>query len=263
MTTWSAHTVKSNGISLSYHRTGGDKPPVVLAHGITDSGLGWTRTAQALEDQFDLIMVDARGHGRSDKPDQGYSAADHAADLAGLIEALGLGRPALIGHSMGARSVAALAAGYPHLVRRIVLEDPPWPALDQPPPNRIEHFQNLIAKYRSMRRDEIIAFGRENNPTWDDEELGYWSEGKLVVSPNVIQASDGPPAPWSEVVPKLGCPTLLVTGEPERGGIVSPETAAAIVATNPQVRIAHLAGAGHNIRRDQFTAYVAAVRAFL
>ena len=180
---WSSKTVKTNGLTLHYHRTGGDKPPVILAHGITDSGLGWTRTAQALEGRFDLIMVDARGHGQSDKPERGYSASDHAADLAGLIEALDLGQPALIGHSMGARSVAALAAEYPQVVGRIILEDPPWHPTDEPRPDRIEHFQNLIAKYRSMSREEIIAFGRENNPTWDDEELGYWTEGEIGGQP--------------------------------------------------------------------------------
>ena len=84
-----------------------------------------------------------------------------------------------------------------------------------------------------------------------------------MVSPNVIQAADGPPASWLEVVPKLNCPTLLVTGDPDLGGIVSPDTATAIVEANPNVQVAHISGAGHNIRRDQFVAYEAAVRAFL
>ena len=75
MTTWPSNQVKTNGITLHYHRTGGDKPPLVLAHGITDTGLCWIRAAQVLQEVFDIIMVDARGHGHSDKPERGYSAS--------------------------------------------------------------------------------------------------------------------------------------------------------------------------------------------
>ena len=101
------------------------KPPVVLAHGFSDDGLCWTPVAEALEADYDVVMVDARGHGRSDAPEQGYGSAEHANDLAGVIAALGLQRPAVLGHSMGAVSTLALAGLYPDLPRAILLEDPP------------------------------------------------------------------------------------------------------------------------------------------
>jgi len=263
MTSWTTGTIKANDITLHYHRTGGDKPPLVLCHGITDAGLAWTRIAQAWQDHFDMIMVDARGHGRSDKPEHGYSAAGHAADVAGLIEGLGLGQPALIGHSMGASSVAVLAGHYPHLVKRIVLEDPPWRDSEQPAADRRTHFQELIARYQTMTRAEIVAYGRENNPTWDDEALWIWSEGKTLVSPNVTGFISEPAAPWQTVAAKISCPTLLVTGDPAAGAIVSPETAAALAAAQPNIQIAHISGAGHNIRRDQLAAYLEVVSTFL
>ena len=121
-----------NGVKIHYHRTGGDKPPVVLAHGITGNGLCWTRLAQALEGEYDLVMYDTRGHGLSDAPETGYASEDHAADLAGLVEALSLERPVLIGHSMGAGNVAMTVATYPDLARCTVLEDPPWRAAYDP-----------------------------------------------------------------------------------------------------------------------------------
>jgi N-formylmaleamate deformylase len=49
MNNWPSGNVIANGIRIHYHRTGGDKPPVVLSHGSTDNGLYWTRVAQALE----------------------------------------------------------------------------------------------------------------------------------------------------------------------------------------------------------------------
>ena len=88
--TWTSDYAVANGIKIHYTRTGGTKPPLVLSHGITDNGLCWTRLAQFLEPDYDVIMYDARGHGLSDAPQEGYSYTDMAADLAGLIQALDL-----------------------------------------------------------------------------------------------------------------------------------------------------------------------------
>lgn len=264
MTDWTTGTVQTNGLTLHYQRTGGAKPPLVLCHGFSDCHVAWTRTAQALADAFDLIMVDARGHGYSDKPASGYSSTDHAADIAGLIGALDLGQPALIGHSMGAATVAQLAADYPHLVQRIVLEDPPWRDAAAPPNDRGgAHLQELVAMYQRMTREQIADYGRGNNPTWDDEELWLWSLGKTLVSPHVVQDTSRLLTDWHTVVPKITCPTLLVTANPARGGIVTPATAAELTAQQVNIQVAYLDGAGHNVRRDQFAEYIAAVRPFL
>ena len=59
MSSWTSNTVDANGITLHYWRTGGDKPAIVLCHGITDNGLCWTRAARVLEARFDVIMLDA------------------------------------------------------------------------------------------------------------------------------------------------------------------------------------------------------------
>ena len=72
MASWATGTFKSNGIDMHYLRTGGNKPPVVLLHGLMLSGACWTHLAQALEEDYDLIMPDARGHGLSSAPDHGY-----------------------------------------------------------------------------------------------------------------------------------------------------------------------------------------------
>ncbi len=267
MSDWRSNQVQTNGITLHYQRTGNtagiDKPPLVLCHGFSDCHVAWTRTAQALEDAFDIIMVDARGHGYSDKPENGYRSTDHAADIAGLIDALDLSQPALIGHSMGAATVAQLAAHYPQLTSRIVLEDPPWRETTAMPTNRGTQMQELVAMYQRMTREEIAEYGRGNNPTWDDEELWLWSLGKTLVSPHVVRDTSRLLTDWHTVVPKISCPTLLVTADPAKGGIVTPETAADLADNYPNIKVAYIDGAGHNVRRDQFAAYSAAVRPFL
>jgi pimeloyl-ACP methyl ester carboxylesterase len=63
MREWFSGYVNTNGMRMHYYRTRGDKPPLVLAHGATDSGLCWSRLARTLESEYDVILPDARGHG--------------------------------------------------------------------------------------------------------------------------------------------------------------------------------------------------------
>src|SRR5689334_12675033 len=125
MTEWKEGQINANGITIHYYRSGGDKKPsILLLHGITDSGQCWPRVAVDLEGSYDTIMTDARGHGHSSASTE-FSTALLADDAAAVIRALGLEKPYVWGHSMGAITAATLAATYPDLVRSVVLEDPP------------------------------------------------------------------------------------------------------------------------------------------
>jgi pimeloyl-ACP methyl ester carboxylesterase len=275
MNAWPSASLTANGIKIHYYRTGGDTPPVVLSHGFSDNGMCWIRVAQALVDEYDLIMPDARGHGLSDAPDEGYEDADRSADLAGLIQGLDLDRPALIGHSMGAATTAMTAARYPELVGRIVLEDPPWFDPQSPWAERrmdlsqeeqeaqVRQFVARTVAQKTQPLDEIIATGRQERPMWDKAEWEPWAKAKQQLSPKVIQARGRPRTEWSELVPDIRCPTLLVTGSPDKGAIVTPRIAAQVAEANPLIEVVHLEGAGHNIRRERFEGFVKAVRAFL
>jgi N-formylmaleamate deformylase len=264
---WVSGFADANGIRIHYHRTSGDKPPVVLAHGITDNGLCWTRLAQALEGEYDLIMFDARGHGLSDAPETGYALADHVADLAGLVQALGLEKPALIGHSMGAGNVAVTVAAYPDLARCAILEDPPWRLAYNPQERAVmvEAWRADVIAKKSWTRGRLIAEARASSPSWADVDLEPWADAHLQVNPAVFDWVDpqASPAAWRDVVRKIACPTLVVTADPALGAIVSPEVAQEAVRLNPRLQIAHIPGAGHSIRREQFEVYFATVGAFL
>ncbi len=272
MNTWAGGDLVANGIRLHYHRTGGDKPALLMAHGLTDSGLCWQRLARALEDQYDLIMVDARGHGASDKPESNYSVYDHAADLAGVIRALALTQPAVIGHSMGGASAALLAAQHPELVSRLILEDPAWFPPDGKPESirsdaenaaiRQEWNERLVAR-KALAIDELTAATRRDNPLWSAEEFPAHSEAKHQASLHVTQFIGARSKPWWEQVPTLRCPTLVLTGDSERGAIITDEMAAKIKALNPRVEVVKLAEAGHNVRREQFDDFVRHVRRYL
>jgi pimeloyl-ACP methyl ester carboxylesterase len=98
------------GINIHYLRTGGCKPPLVLLHGLTGSGACWIPLARGLKGEYDVVMPDARGHGNSSTPLNGYRYEDHASDVVGLIQGLGIAAPVLLGHSMGGMTAAVVAS---------------------------------------------------------------------------------------------------------------------------------------------------------
>ena len=267
MAAWQSADIEVNGLRLHYTRTGGDKPAIVLAHGFSDDGLCWTPVAEMLASEYDVIMVDARGHGRSDGPEQGYGLEEMAGDLARVITALRLHHPAVLGHSMGAATTLILAGTRPDLVRAILLEDPPtWWVAGFPPGFHAERQAwmraNIIGLKRKTR-EELIAEQHAASPSWSEAELGPWANAKLRFSFNALNRFGATPVDWQAILPRITCPALLITADPARQAIVSEEDAAALQALMPQLRVVHIPEAGHNIRREQFTRYIDAVRTFL
>ncbi len=256
---WASGDVDVNGVRLHYHRTGGGGRPLVLLHGFSDSGLCWTRVARDLEADYDVIMPDARGHGRSDRGGAAFDGSQRAADAAGVIRGLGLDRVAVAGHSMGAATAAELAATDPDLVACLVLEDPPWRDEMQATPGRwdyIKHCQELPA-------EEVPAYCRELHPTWDEDEVGPWADAKRRFDLSLLEAPrPGSPPPWRDLAARIRCPLLLLTADTDRGAIVTPEGGAEAARLAGGL-LEHIAGAGHNIRREQYQAYRAAFVQFL
>ncbi|MCX6043905.1 MAG: alpha/beta hydrolase [Chloroflexi bacterium] len=267
MSEWQSGDLEVNGLRLHYTRTGGTKPPLVLAHGFSDDGLCWTPVAMELAAAYDVIMVDARGHGRSEGPEQGYGHEAHAADVAGVITGLQLSRPAVLGHSMGAATALALAGTYPDLPGAILLEDPPawWVAgsLAGFDTERQARMRASIVALKRKLREELIADQRAATPGWSAAELEPWADSKLRLSFNVINRIGGGNVDWPALVQRITCPVLLITADPARGAIVTKETAIALQALAPQTRVVHIPDAGHRIRRDQCAPDMEAVRAFL
>lgn len=269
MTNWTEGDVTANGVSIHYHRTGsgdGSKPAMLLLHGITDNGLCWSRVALDLQDRYDIVMTDARGHGKSDRLGGEFSVPLLAADAAGVIQGLGLDKPVVFGHSMGAITAAALAAEYPELVRALLLEDPPL--RDAPrfelPASFMEERRREFAAMQTMTPEERSALGAAQNPGWHQSEVEPWAQSKAEVDPNVLgYFGSFDRYGWREAFARIRCPGLLITGDPDKMAIVTPAVASDTVALWPGGEVAHMAGAGHCIHRDRYAETMAAVDAFL
>jgi pimeloyl-ACP methyl ester carboxylesterase len=111
------------GVSLFYNEAGSGSPPILLVH-----GWGCDHTFMApqfahFQQAHRVLAVDLRGHGQSDQPQQAYSIAGFADDLAWMCHALTLERPVVVGHSMGGAIALELAAQRPAVPSAIVLLD--------------------------------------------------------------------------------------------------------------------------------------------
>ena len=271
---WHEGDIQSSGINVHYYRAGDrNKPALLLSHGFTDNGLCWSRTTAALASDFDVVMVDARNHGRS-----GAGPADIqslASDLAAVVMALELGPTNALGHSVGANVVMALAADYPQLVSRLVLEDPPWrsAAKDQttsetsskvsrkPAPSRDAAFRKLIKRMAQFSDKEMRQYGRKQHPAWSEEDYAPWGLSNRQVSPDAMVMLEM--GNWQPFAKRVACPSLLIYADPSWDGIVTPDTADFVQALNSYFITAQVSNAGHNIRRENFTDYIALVADFL
>ena len=115
--------IATNGITLSVHRAGAGAP-LILLHGYPQNHMCWARVAPALAERFQVIVPDLRGYGESDAPPNDaentvYSKREMARDIAGLMDALGLGRAHVLGHDRGARVAYRMALDLPGRVDRL------------------------------------------------------------------------------------------------------------------------------------------------
>lgn len=118
-----------NGIKLHYQQIG-QGPDIVMVHGITGNLAIWhLEIIPAFMDEYRLTTLDLRGHGYSEMPPSGYTTADHAEDLRGLLENLGIKHSHIVGHSFGADISLHYTTLYPDRVDKLVLVEPAIPAL--------------------------------------------------------------------------------------------------------------------------------------
>ena len=264
---WIQGTVTVNdGVELSYVCTGkSDKPTLVLAHGLTDSGLCWHQLASDLESEYDIIMYDAYGHGKSSRVDP-EKRFDLAEDLHDLIDKLELEKPGVIGHSMGAATAAEFAARYPDKLKALVLEDPPWTNLE-PEEQAIKATLakwkqgNLADKQKTIK--ELQRLKHKESPNWEEAILPQWAQAKHDLDPAFFELISAQNGNWQELAKAITVPTLIVTGDNELGAIVTPQLGVEAIQLLNKGEFGHISGAGHCVRYEQYQPYLIMVKLFL
>lgn len=263
---WVQNTITVNeGIDLFYTRTGGDKPKIVLLHGITDNGLCWEQFAHDLEDKYDFIMFDAYGHGKSSRIDP-EKRFDMVEDLHELMLALELNKPGIIGHSMGAEVAAEFAIKYPEMLSLLVLEDPSWTDPKVEEAQRKTTMQqrkerNLADKKKTAK--ELVKRQKKESPNWEEVILGEWAQAKLDLDPKFFDYYPLNRPNWRDLAKAIQVPTLIVTGDNELGAIVSPKLGVEAIQILKKGEFGHISSAGHCVRYEQYQPYLTMVSLFL
>lgn len=254
---------------LSWGAGRDELPSMVLLHGITSSVLSWVRVGPALADRYRVYALDMRGHGESIKAPAGaYSLRHTADDAAAFIEALGLDRPAVMGHSWGGATAIVLASGAGAdrpvpAISHLILEDPAHNFGSGDVEERIVYYTKDIGRPDEELRVELAA----DNPGWTEEDI----EGKIdalhklsreaVASVFYDATQDGEILP---LLARITSPTLLIRADAALGTTLNEaawEEAKRLLPANS--RAVQIDGATHNIHRSKFEAFMQVVNEFL
>ena len=248
-------------------------PPIVLLHGGNQTAHSWDLVALHLADRFHLVALDQRGHGDSEWPRDGEASRQAMADDAfQLIEALGLKRPIICGHSMGGIVTMTLLAAHPTIASKAVLVDV-GPELSPEGATvirrfvgtvhevgSIEEFIDRVADYDPFRSREHIARTLRYNLMWR-------TDGKLVSKHDPrrfeIQHTEASTTerPTYEDVARIVCPTLITRGEQSR--VLMPEMAERFVAALPVGKLVTVPKCGHNVHSQNTPGFLEVVVPFL
>jgi pimeloyl-ACP methyl ester carboxylesterase len=184
--------IDHDGIKLHAVDWGGDGPPIVLIHGSRRTSRSWSAVARRIRDQFRVIALDMRAHGKSDAPMTGYTTKQRVIDTRAMIDSIGIGDHYLMAHSLGGASTALYAAENPDRVLGMILIEP---VMEGP-----LHYSRVGILDEDM--NEIQGRGRRNTwPTLEDlknrlksnEMTKVWTEEVLadVLNEETIVHKDG------------------------------------------------------------------------
>ncbi|HEY0576688.1 MAG TPA: alpha/beta hydrolase [Pseudonocardia sp.] len=241
--------VRNGAVRLHALDYGGDGVPLVVLPGITSPAITMDFVARELTDLVRPIVLDVRGRGLSDSGAT-YTLDDYASDTLAVIAGLGLDRPLLLGHSMGARIAAAVAAGGAAL-RGTVLVDPPMsgPGRDPYPTTLAAFLGQLAEAARGTDADEVAR----SWPRWPRREQELRARWLSSCNPDAVAATHAgfETENFFDAWPKVPAPTVLIHGAD------SPVVTAAGVtearAANPAAQFVQVPEAGHMVFWDNPT----------
>ena len=261
-----------DGAGLRLHAVdyGGSGRALVLLHGGSAHARWWDFVAPALTRAFHVIALDLRGHGDSDpSPTGAYRVADYAADLDPAFASLGIGRPVLVGHSLGSFVAQRYAIDHPGALAALVVVDGRvvfgasgsrymkllrmlptvgYATLEE----AVRHFQLLPRE--TVASPEVLA--KVARRSFREAEPGRW-----VAKFDRATLAAHEPFDFERELATLSCPVLFVRGEHSR--VLSRDAAVRFAAACRRGEWAEIAGAHHHVPLDRPTALASEILAFL
>jgi N-formylmaleamate deformylase len=252
--------VRSGPVELHVLDYGGDRPPLLVLPGITSPAITWDFVVAELRDLVRPVVMDLRGRGLSDRGDS-YRTADFAADAEQAIRQLGLERPAVLGHSLGARIAAALAAAGTVELASTIVVDPPLsgPGRGPYPTSREAFTAQLSEGYAGTTGDAVRAY----YPKWPRAELLLRARWLATCDEQAVLATYDEFAreDFFDWWPAVRAPAAFIRGG--ESPVVTEAGAAEAARRNPNASQHVIPGAGHMVPWDSYEPFMAHVRAVL
>ncbi len=245
----------------------GGEPPVLLLHPNRTNARVWDFAIAASEAPNRYLAMDYRGHGRSDYPSAGYTLDHHLADVAGVVEQVGLDRYVLVGAATGGNLGLLHASRFPAEVAGLVVADPGL-SLDPKRSRRAqreileEHtFPDLAtararlphgSRWSEMMRDHVLDHSFQVLP--DGSMVSRFYPPGVATTEAALEADI-----WDEI--RVRCPTLVLRGA--ESPTFPSDRMERLVSMIPGARGVTVAGAGHRIAQDVPDRFAALLDDFL
>jgi len=260
-----------NAVSLAYVDMGNRSAPVVvLIHGYTDNARDWVPMLPYLSKRYRLILVDIRGHGQSSKPECCYTRLDFAYDIKLLLDALGVPKADIVGHSLGSIIAQTFAEYWPERTAHVVLisstgGSPP----DRPKkPPRFDYAAEIRKLKEPIEADSPFMIAWWDSPTPVDPEFIRRQRKDAAGIPLRVwlavldQALPGNTyADLQGTLPRLKAPTLLIWGS--KDPIMEENVRQSLRNALPNAQVKIFDGLGHNPFWEDPRAVAETVNAFL
>lgn len=235
----------ANGLTMAYVEMGASEgKPTLLIHGYTDNSRSWSLVAPYLKDRR-LFAVDLRGHGKSDAPACCYDYADLANDAALFLDAVGVAKADVVGHSLGSLTAQLLAAQHPDKVGKLVLVSSTT-AVGGGPGSWL--WDNVTPLKAPIDPDSQFMKDWYANPNPVDEDFLTRERTESAATP--IHVWNG--VLWATVIddltlvtPLVKAPVLVLWGEKDALFDLSHQEK--LEKAYPEARFEVFAGAGHNM----------------
>ena len=244
----------------------GEGPPLVLLHGLFGAGQNWGAVRKALAPRLRVLTPDLRNHGASPRAaGMGYAAM--AQDIAETLDAAGIARATVLGHSMGGKAAMAFALAHPGRVERLVVAD--IAPVRYPPALRghVAALQALPLRPGLTRKEADAALAaaipEAGIRAFLLQSLRFetdppeWRLGLAEIAAGMPEIEDFAPPAGA----RLDAPVLVMAGE--RSGYIRPEHHALFRALFPRARFAIVPGAGHWVHAENPAGFLALLEAFL
>lgn len=282
---WSEGFVSANGIRIHYyHAVPAPGKPVILAvHGVMDTGLTWASVAKELQGEYDMYMLDSRGHGLSDPFNGSEDRNTLLKDVVEAAQKLGIEKPILMGHSMGGAIVIRLGDEYPDFARAIIVVDagisaprpqnnnasgtPPPPQSPRPSSDPLSvgmrGTPEDLVKQNNYSFEDLVAKAHRENSRWSMMDCGYWAVAiKQYHGPYSEEA-------WQvmnssmrneNALARIQLPMIILKADAQPETREAHQKAASVMQHG---KLVHIDNSAHNVQRDQPKRAAEVIREFL